>query len=198
MVITEKLMEVLMENKKQISRKYFMFYSLTILFSIIYGGIFLALSIMIAFTSFFLFDVYLIPVCIGSIRIFFALLPRINLKKSNRQVYSENCFIENTERIASAMKSTYPKSIYVMYDANACAFNYKGEEVIAIGFPLDKWQIDTKYVPKECKVNLPFDKKYYQLTCIDEATRQRYLYFYEETTPENTVVIHFAGCFPDA
>ncbi len=136
MVITEKLMEVLMENKKQVSRKYFMFYLLTILFSIIYGGIFLALSIMIAFTSFFLFDVYLIPACIGSIRIIFALLPRINLKKSNRRVYSENCFIENTERIASAMKSTYPKSIYVMYDANACAFNYKGEEVIAIGFPL--------------------------------------------------------------
>lgn len=125
-----------MENKKQISRKYFMFYSLTILFSIIYGGFFLALSIMLAFTSFFLFDIYLIPVCIGSIRIFFALLPRINLRKNNRQIFSENCFIENTERIASAMKSTYPKSIYVIYDTNACAFNYKGEEVIAIGFPL--------------------------------------------------------------
>ena len=87
-----------MENKKQISRKYLMFYSLTILFSIIYGGIFLALSIMLAFTALFLFDVYLIPVCIGSIRIFIALLPRVNLKKINSQIYSENCFIENTER----------------------------------------------------------------------------------------------------
>ncbi len=125
-----------MENKKQISRKYFMFYSLTILLSIIYGGIFIALSIMLAFTSFSLLDIYLIPVCIGSIRIFFALLPRINLRKNNRQIFSENCFIKNTERIASAMKSTCPKSIYVMYDTNACAFNHKGEEVIAIGFPL--------------------------------------------------------------
>ena len=31
-----------------------------------------------------------------------------------------------------------------------------------------KWQIDVKFVPKECKIdNLPFDKKYYQYTCID-------------------------------
>ena len=64
-----------------------------------------------------------------------------------------------------------------------------------------KWQIDTKYVPKECKVSLPFDKKFYQLTCIDEATRQRFLYFYEETTPENTVdfinrCINFFGYVP--
>lgn len=125
-----------MENKKQISRKYLMFYLLTILLSIIYGGIFLALSIMLAFTSFFLVDIYLIPVCIGSMRIFFALLPRINLRKNKKQIFSENCFTENTERIASAMKSRYPQSIYVMYDSNACAFQYKGEEVIAIGFPL--------------------------------------------------------------
>ena len=52
----------------------------------------------------------------------------------------------------------------------------------------EKWQIDVKYVPKECKAeNLPFDKKYYQYTCIDEASRERYLYWYEEHTPTNTV-----------
>ena len=51
-----------------------------------------------------------------------------------------------------------------------------------------KWQIDVKYVPKECKTkNLPEDKRYYQYTCIDEATRERYLYWYEEHTPTNTI-----------
>ena len=52
----------------------------------------------------------------------------------------------------------------------------------------EKWQIDVKYVPQECKlINISKDKKYYQYTCIDEASRERYLYWYEEQTPENTV-----------
>ena len=52
----------------------------------------------------------------------------------------------------------------------------------------EKWQIDVKYVPKECKLRvLAQDKKYYQYTCIDEASRERYLYWYEEHTPANTV-----------
>ena len=52
----------------------------------------------------------------------------------------------------------------------------------------EKWQIDVKYVPNECKTNnLPEDKRYYQYTCIDEASRERYLYWYEEHTPMNTV-----------
>ena len=51
-----------------------------------------------------------------------------------------------------------------------------------------KWQIDVKYVPKECKCNnLPNDKRYYQWTCIDEASRERFIYHYEEHTPANTV-----------
>ena len=52
----------------------------------------------------------------------------------------------------------------------------------------EKWQIDVKYVPNECKVKgLPEDIRYYQYTCIDEASRERYLYWYEEHTPMNTV-----------
>ena len=40
----------------------------------------------------------------------------------------------------------------------------------------------------ECKVKgLPKDIRYYQYTCIDEASRERYLYWYEEHTPTNTV-----------
>ena len=44
-----------------------------------------------------------------------------------------------------------------------------------------------QYVPNECKVKLPEDKRYYQYTCIDEASRERYLCWYEELTPANTV-----------
>ena len=51
-----------------------------------------------------------------------------------------------------------------------------------------KWQIDVKYVPKECKSdNLPKEWKFYQYTCIDVTTRERYLFWYQEHTPTNTV-----------
>lgn len=56
--------------------------------------------------------------------------------------------------------------------------NYKGE----------KWQIDVKFVPNACKSNnIPFDLKFYQYTCIDEASRKRFIYHYTEHTPMNTV-----------
>ena len=65
----------------------------------------------------------------------------------------------------------------------------------------EKGQMDVKYVPNECKVGLPEDKKYYQYTYIDEATRERFLYWYEEHTPMNTIdfvkkVIEYFGYKP--
>ena len=66
----------------------------------------------------------------------------------------------------------------------------------------EKGQMDVKYVTNECKSeSIPADKRFYQYTYIDEATRQRYLYWYEEHTPENTVdfvkrVIKFLGYKP--
>ena len=65
----------------------------------------------------------------------------------------------------------------------------------------EKGQMDVKYVPNECKVGLPEDKRFYQYTYIDEATRERYLYWYEEHTPTNTVdfvkrVIKYLGYKP--
>lgn len=51
-----------------------------------------------------------------------------------------------------------------------------------------KWQIDVKYVPNECKTNsIPNDLRFYQYTCIDEASRERYLFWYTEHIPVNTV-----------
>lgn len=51
-----------------------------------------------------------------------------------------------------------------------------------------KWQIDVKFVPNECKCdNIPFDKRFYQYTCIDEASRERFIYHYDSHTPQDTV-----------
>ena len=51
-----------------------------------------------------------------------------------------------------------------------------------------KWQIDVKFVPICCHSNkIPEDKKFYQYTCIDEASRERFLFWYDEHTPANTV-----------
>lgn len=48
-----------------------------------------------------------------------------------------------------------------------------------------KWQMDVKYVPKECYTgNLP--DKFYQYTVIDESSRQRFLYAYKEQSSYST------------
>jgi transposase len=50
-----------------------------------------------------------------------------------------------------------------------------------------KWQIDVKHVPSNCKCdNLPLDLKFYQYTCIDEASRERFIYHYDEHTPNSS------------
>jgi transposase InsO family protein len=52
----------------------------------------------------------------------------------------------------------------------------------------EKWQMDTKYVPKECKsTKTPSDKKFYQYTIIDEASRERFIYPYLEQSSYSTV-----------
>lgn len=51
-----------------------------------------------------------------------------------------------------------------------------------------KWQLDVKYVPMECNNSRdPVIRRYYQYTVIDEATRQRFLYAYEEQSGYSTV-----------
>ena len=51
-----------------------------------------------------------------------------------------------------------------------------------------KWQIDVKYVPTICAANsLPNDCRFYQYTCLDEASRERFLYWYNEQSPFSTV-----------
>lgn len=50
-----------------------------------------------------------------------------------------------------------------------------------------KWQIDVKYVPKSCYTGSSPDSKFYQYTVIDEASRERFIYPYEEQSGYSTV-----------
>ena len=50
----------------------------------------------------------------------------------------------------------------------------------------EKMQLDIKYVPTEC-YNGKEPKKFYQYTIIDEASRERFIYAYEEHSSYSTV-----------
>lgn len=67
--------------------------------------------------------------------------------------------------------------------------NRKSRRYLEILVPGEKVQIDVKEVPYNClrgKV-LRDGKHLYQWTAIDECTRMRFVYGFEEHTPENTV-----------
>ena len=60
-----------------------------------------------------------------------------------------------------------------------------------------KWQIDVKYVPISCMTQIPDSiyhrehndvwRRFYQYTCIDEATRKRFMFIYERVGKDYTV-----------
>lgn len=51
----------------------------------------------------------------------------------------------------------------------------------------EKMQLDVKFVPNECKATGQlFDKRFYQYTIIDEASRERFLFAYDEHTARST------------
>ena len=52
----------------------------------------------------------------------------------------------------------------------------------------EKWQLDVKYVPRNCFVSeFASDTFFYQYTIIDEATRERFIYPYHEQTARSTI-----------
>lgn len=51
----------------------------------------------------------------------------------------------------------------------------------------EKMQLDVKVVPYDCRTsNVPFDMKFYQYTIIDECTRERFIYAYNEQCADST------------
>lgn len=63
---------------------------------------------------------------------------------------------------------------------------YTKHEEIRGQYPGDKVQVDIKYVPKECLMFDTLDKKYYQITAIDEYSRKRILEIVDEKSVTNT------------
>lgn len=52
----------------------------------------------------------------------------------------------------------------------------------------EKCQLDVKFVPHSCYVGeFREEKRFYQYTIIDEATRERFIYPYQECNPFNTI-----------
>lgn len=50
----------------------------------------------------------------------------------------------------------------------------------------EKWQLDVKYIPKNCYAgNVP--DRFYQYTVIDEASRERFIYPFKEQTSYSTI-----------
>ena len=49
-----------------------------------------------------------------------------------------------------------------------------------------KWQMDVKYVPKDCYVGSD-GEKFYQYTVIDEASRERFIFPYKEHSSYSTI-----------
>lgn len=63
-----------------------------------------------------------------------------------------------------------------------------------------KWQMDVKYVPKNCYSGKD-EQKFYQYTIIDESSRERFIYPYKEQSSYSTVdffkrAILFFGYYP--
>lgn len=51
----------------------------------------------------------------------------------------------------------------------------------------EKWQLDVKYVSRECYTGAFEWSQYFQYTVIDEASRKRFIYAYKEQNQESTV-----------
>ena len=65
----------------------------------------------------------------------------------------------------------------------------------------EKWQMDVKFIPKECKANLMDENRYYQYAINDETTRERFIYPYMEHSSYSTAdfvqrAMAFFGCVP--
>ncbi len=71
-------------------------------------------------------------------------------------------------------KHTYKKYVAKKYDTP-----------VLLG---EKWQLDVKYVPKDCICsNIISDERFYQYTVIDECSRERFIYAYREINGNTTV-----------
>jgi transposase len=74
-----------------------------------------------------------------------------------------------------------------IFDAPKKRQRRKNKPYEAIQFPGERFQIDVKYVPKECLTGSLTGKKLYQYTAIDECTRWRHIAIFEEHSTHSSV-----------
>lgn len=61
----------------------------------------------------------------------------------------------------------------------------------------EKWQMDVKFVPSNCRIGKAYRNKYFQYTMIDEGSRERFIFAYDEISANATVdfvgraILHF-------
>lgn len=88
-----------------------------------------------------------------------------------------------TRHPASLFRFLRKQGIYVEPEANKSKYIPKHYDTPKnIG---EKFQLDVKYVPKECYTGND-NKKFYQYTIIDEASRERFIYAYNEQSSYST------------
>lgn len=87
---------------------------------------------------------------------------------------------------ASLFRFLRKRGFYASKDKKSDVYKpkpYKTPENIGV-----KWQMDVKHVPKECKSkDMISSSKFYQYTVIDEASRERFIYHYDEYSSYTTV-----------
>lgn len=99
--------------------------------------------------------------------------------------------------VAVMVFGAVPLAGFVGIELNLFTLNANAEESATSGYytypellePGEKVQIDVKEVPYNCLGGsvLRDEKHLYQWTAIDECTRMRFVYGFEEHTPENSV-----------
>lgn len=89
-----------------------------------------------------------------------------------------------TRHPASLFRFLRKKGVYV--EPEAPKSKYKPKPYITPLNPGEKMQLDVKFVPNSCYVGLEH-KKFYQYTIIDESTRERFIYAYDEHSSFSTV-----------
>ena len=115
----------------------------------------------------------------------------LNLKRRNPNIsYIEiglkmhrNSYVISLSSLLRILKRSKE---YIPYVSNAKKKHNKSYQTpIMIG---EKWQMDVKFVPHECKTPGIISKNFYQYTIIDECSRKRFLYFTNELSIYGTSI----------
>jgi len=112
-------------------------------------------------------------------------LRRRNPNDSAIEIYVRMVYDNYKISMSSVQRILKRHDLQINYKPNKKKHNQKYNTPKMIG---QKWQVDVKYVPEECKsLKLPGWHRFYQYTVLDECSRKRFLYFIDTHTISDTV-----------